>query len=272
MTTSPARTAPTPEEIEAAARILMRAWAPSYLLPGDHPRTDAVDDEDYDDPDEFCGCAGTDEDGESLGCNCAGGCICDSCAYYAYARYKQCWALGCVKVPAFRVVRYSMVDQYVQEPTARGAICPHAEGEKHFCTPDTVYVAAGPRLQILSYSPACSIAHAVELRDERKHPDPRAQYYLEAWTYSPHDRELPGPLPQLREHTRSAHDSTSYTIEKYATGGSLMYWLSSVRRSVALAAWNARLDLERPDDGDDDWDDEVSGPVQEEPSEPDDPE
>lgn len=273
-TSSPAPVKPTPEEIEAAARILMRAWAPGYLLPGDRPKelvAGSADDYDDEDPDDYCGCAGTDDDGESLGCNCGPGCMCDECAYSAYARYKTCWVKGCGKTPAFRVVRFGLVDQHIQEPTTRGAVCPHAEGEKHFCTPDTVYVEAGPQLQEFSQQPACSIAHAVQLRDacQQSRGDGRDLYRVEAWTYSPHDRELPAPLPRLREETRSARDSTTWAIEKQALGGDPGYWLSSVRRHLAVAAWNARLELERPGEDDDIWDDQPSTPVQEEPEWPD---
>jgi hypothetical protein len=181
---------------------------------------------------------------------------------------------GCGKTPAFRVVRFGLVDQHVQEPTKRGAVCPHAEGEKHFCTADTVYVAAGPQLQLYSYQPACSIAHAVELREgmQQHHTSGRDQYNLEAWTYSPHDRELPAPLPQLREQTDDARNAARWAIEKQAIGGDPGYWLNSVRRHLAVAAWNARLELERPGEDDDARDDEPRSPLREEPTEPDWPE
>ncbi|MCX4974269.1 hypothetical protein [Streptomyces sp. NBC_00620] len=263
---------PTPEEIEAATRILMRAWAPGLLLPGGHPKTDERAN-DEDDPDEYCGCAGTDDDGESLGCNCGGGCVCDNCSYSDYARYGRCWTKNCGKKPAFRVVRFGLVDQHVQEPTRLGAVCPHTDGEKHFCTADTVYVAAGPQLQIFDYQPACSIAHAVQLRDtgQQHNTDGRDQYSIEAWTYTPHDRELPTPLPQLRDHLRSAHDSTRFAVKAVATNGDPGYWLTSVRQALALAAWHARRPLEQPDADDADFDDEPSTPVQEEPDWPDAP-
>lgn len=276
-TSSLAPTKPTPVEIEAAARILMRAWAPSYLLPGDHPKevvAGSADDYDDEDPAEYCGCAGTDDDGESLGCNCGAGCCCDDCSYSTYAQYKRCWVKGCGKTPAFRVVRFGLVDQHVQEPTKRGAICPHTDGADHYCTPDTVYVEAGPSIQEFSHQPACSIAHAVQLREAWRQPghEERDLYRIESWTYSPHDRELPAPLPRLREETCSARDSTSFAIQKHAIGGDARYWLSSVRRHLALAAWNARLELERPGQDDDPWDDQPSTPPQEEPTEPDWPE
>lgn len=260
--------APTSGEIEAATRILMRAWSPGTLLPGDSGYDTA---DDVRDPDEYCGCGGTDEDGESY-CNCGGGCVCDSCEHSAYARYRRCWVKDCGKTPAFRVVRFGLVEQHVQEPTERGAVCRHAEGEKHFCTPTTVYVAAGPSVQEYSYQPACGIAHAVQLRDtgRRHNRDGRDQYRIEAWTYTPHFSELPDPLPQLREHLRSAHDNITYAIKRHAADGSPGTWLESLRRNLALAAWNARRELERPGE-DDDFDDEPTGPVQEEPTEPDGP-
>ncbi|WP_328439322.1 hypothetical protein OHA71_23580 [Streptomyces sp. NBC_00444] len=273
-TSSTATPAPTPAEIEAAARILMRAWAPGHLLPGNHPKAnDDGDDYDDQDPDEYCGCAGTDDDGESLGCNCAPGCVCDECSYHAYAQYKRCWVTGCGKTPAFRVVRFRLVDQHVQESTKRGAVCPHAEGEEHWCTGDTVYVDAGPGVQEFAHQPACSIAHAVQLREGMKRHQPEgAQYRIETWTYSPHDRELPAPLPALRRETRSARDSTTWAIGKHAVGLRDTYWLASARQHLAVAVWNARLDLERPGADDDVWDDQPSTPPQEEPSEPDEPE
>ncbi|WP_327403868.1 hypothetical protein OG194_29805 [Streptomyces sp. NBC_01288] len=258
--------APTAEEIESATRILMRAWSPGTLLPGD-PSYDTADD--GIDPDEYCGCGGTDEDGESH-CNCGGGCVCDSCAYYRYARNKVCSVKGCGKTPAFRVVRFGLVDQHVQEPTEKGAVCPHPEGADHFCTSTTVYVEAGPMVQEFDYQPACSTAHAVQLRDSyRQHSQQynrgdRDHYRLEAWTYTPHFTELPAPLPQLREHLRSAHDNITWAIRHHASLGIPDTWLDSVRRNLALAAWNARRELEQPA-ADDDIDDEPSTPVQEEP-------
>ncbi|MEU6376763.1 hypothetical protein [Streptomyces sp. NPDC046909] len=266
-TSSPATTPPTPEQIEAAARILMRAWAPGTLLPGDRGYDTA---DDGTDPDEYCGCGGTDEDGESLGCNCGNGCVCDSCDYYRYARNKRCSVKDCGKTPAFRVVRFGLVDQHVQEPTEKGAVCPHPEGADHFCTADTVYVEAGPMVQEFSHEPACSVAHAVQLRDSQRQNSQqygrgeRDHYRIEAWTYTPHSGELPAPLPALREQTRAASDSTRFAIQRHAKHNDPGYWLSSIRRHLAVAAWNARLEIERPDE-DDDFDVERPGPVQEEP-------
>ncbi|EGX60140.1 hypothetical protein SZN_09466 [Streptomyces zinciresistens K42] len=273
-TTGTALPGPTPQEIEAAARILMRAWAPGHLLPGDHPKDIAAgspDDYDDQDPDEYCGCAGTDDDGESLGCNCGGGCVCDECSYQAHAQYKRCWVKGCGKAPAFRVTRFSLVDQYVQEPTRRGAVCPHPQGTTHWCTPSTVYVEAGPSVQEFAHQPACSIAHAVQLRDACRQSgrDGRDLYRIETWTYAPHDRELPAPLPALRERTSSAREATASAIRQHAAGRRDEYWLPSARRHLAVAVWSARLDLARPGEDHDVWDDQPSTPVQEEPSEPD---
>ncbi len=264
---APLVSAPTPAEIEAATRILMRAWAPGTLLPGD-PGYDTADD--GIDPDEYCGCAGTDEDGESLGCNCGDGCVCDSCAYYRYARNNRCSLKNCGKTPAFRVVRFGLVDQHVQETTEKGAVCPHPEGTDHFCTSTTVYVEAGPMVQEFDHQPACSIAHAVQLRDSQRQQSrkynrgDRDHYRLEAWTYTPHSTELPTPLPQLREHLRSAHDNITWAIKHHASAGTPGTWLASARRNLALAAWNARRELERPDE-DDEFEDEPNTPAQEEP-------
>jgi hypothetical protein len=273
-TSSPAARRPTPQEIEAAARLLMRAWAPGYLLPGDRPKEIAAGgDDDYDeqDPDEYCGCAGTDDDGESLGCNCGGGCVCDECSYQAYAQYKRCWVKGCGKAPAFRVTRFRLVDQQLTASAEQGVLCSHAEGEEHWCTADTVWVDAGPSVQDFAHQPACSIAHAVELREgmQRQQAAEDTLYRIERWTYTPHDRELPAPLPALREQTRSARDATRYAIRKHATGLHDSYWLPSARQHLAVAVWNARLELEQPGEEFDVWDDQPSTPVQEEPSEPD---
>ncbi|MFE2046703.1 hypothetical protein ACFXAZ_38490, partial [Streptomyces sp. NPDC059477] len=257
---------PTTAEIDAAARILMRAWAPDTLLPGNH---------DGEDPDEYCGCAGEDEDGDPLGCNCGGGCVCDECSYQAYAQYRRCWVQGCGRATAYRVVRFAMVEQHVSEPTASGAVCPHAEGEDHYCTPDTVYIDAGPKEQAFGHVPACGLAHAVQLRDfHRRHDTSRTQHRIEAWTYTPHPRDLPAPLPQLHEHTRSAHNVLGLAVGAHtrADHRGTQTWMDTARRYVALAAWNARRPLEHPHDGDqDDRDDEGPGPFQDEPGEPDEP-
>lgn len=265
-TPTPASAGPTAQEIEAAARILMRAWAPGTLLPGD-PGYDTADD--GIDPDEYCGCGGTDEDGESY-CNCGDGCVCESCEYFRYARNKRCSVKDCSKTPAFRVVRFGLVDQHVQEPTDKGAVCPHPEGADHFCTANTVYVEAGPMVQEFSHQPACSIAHAVQLRDSQQQNSQqygrgdRDHYRIEAWTYTPHSNELPAPLPELRGHLSLAHDNITWAIKRHASDGSPGMWPESMRRNLALAAWNARRELEHPAE-DDDFDDEPSGPVQEEP-------
>ncbi|MET8826557.1 hypothetical protein ABZX40_36495 [Streptomyces sp. NPDC004610] len=263
--------APTAEETEAATRILLRAWAPGSLPPG---RDDGDTGGDDGDPDEYCGCAGEDDDGESLGCNCGGGCICEECLYNAYARNGRCWVQGCGKPTAFRVVRFAMADVHVHEATARGAVCPHAPGEAHHCTPDAVYITAGQEEQVFGRTPACSLAHAVQLRDSGLYDTPRRQYRIEAWTYTPHPRDLPAPLPQLRLHARSAHEVLGFAVEAHtrADQRGTQLWLDAVRRSVALAAWHARQPLAHPHDDGDDFDDreDLAGPFQDEPGEPDD--
>lgn len=262
----PAPVKPTAKEIEAALRVLAKAWAPEILLPGD-PGYDEADDSI--DPDEYCGCGGTDEDGESY-CNCGDACVCDSCEYFRYARNNRCWVKDCGKTPAFRVVRFGLADQHVQEPTARGAVCPHPEGAHHYCTPDTVYLAAGPSVQEYSHHPACSMAHAAQVRSslQKHHRGADYLFRIEAWTYTPHDQELPEPLPQLRRLTDGAHDSVKWAVKGYAAKRDTGHWLDSARRKIALAAFHAHRELQPLDTGDD-VDDEPSTPPQEEPDWPD---
>ncbi|MDT0476210.1 hypothetical protein RM863_29205 [Streptomyces sp. DSM 41014] len=257
---------PTAAEVEAAARLLAHAWAPGVLLPGD-PGYDQADTEE--DPDDYCGCAGQDEDGESRGCNCGDGCVCESCEYYRYARRSLCYVKNCGRRPAFRVVRFALTEQHVQEPVASGAVCPHAQGEPHHCTPTTVFIAAGPTVQEYDYQPACSLAHAAELRDrlQQHTPSSNTLYRIEAWTYRPHDRELPSPLPQLASLTDQARDAAAWAVRAHAESRSPAYWLETARRAVALAAFNAAQPLEQPDADDGDFDDQPAGPAQEEPAE-----
>jgi hypothetical protein len=212
------------------------------------------------DDDEGCECAGTDDDGEPLGCNCAAGCVCDACSYHDYARYKRCWAgsvsIGtyCGAAPRFRVVANRVQSGYVQEPTRDGAVCPHPEGTTpHYCTPDTVYYEAGLKQQTVWFQPACSVAHAHDLINaDRKLRGEKSglQYYIERWTYTPHERELPAPLPQVHTHVGGAHVRIGQAITHFAQHHSPGVWLKWTRESLALAAWHANhpLDLDDLDD------------------------
>lgn len=261
---TPAVPLPSQEEIDAALRTLMRAWAPTVLLPGD-PEPEYDEDAPYD----GCECAGDDEYGETRGCNCGPGCSCDSCSYFDYARYKRCWArpdnTACGKAPTLRVVAYEMQNAYVTEPVADGASCPHTEGEPHHCTERTVYYDAGRKEQEYWYQPACSVAHAQALIAGNRSG---LEYRIERWAYTPHESELPAPLPDVRQHTRAAHCAAKWAIESLDRPQTADMWFASVRENIARAAWRAAEPLERPDEDDGTAGDEVPGLVQEEPGDP----
>ncbi|TQE35452.1 hypothetical protein [Streptomyces ipomoeae] len=266
-TTAPAVPVPSQEEIDAALRTLMRAWAPSIPLPGDPEPED--DEDDYYDPYDSCGCAGENEYGERRGCNCGPGCSCEMCEYFDYAQYKRCWArpdgVACGKTPTLRVVAYQMQTAYVTERVADGASCPHTEGQPHQCTEHTVHHEAGQKVQEYWFRPACSVAHAKALIADCTSG---LQHRIERWTYTPHDTELPAPLPDVRERTQAAHSAVKWAIDSLDRPGQTVdVWLAAVREHIACAAWNAARPLERPGD-DDQVDDEPTTPPQEEPTDP----
>ncbi|MEV4858953.1 hypothetical protein [Streptomyces ossamyceticus] len=265
-TTKPAVPVPSQEEIDAALRTLMRAWAPSIPLPGD-PEPEA-DEDDYYDPDDGCGCAGETEDGEQRYCNCGPGCCCESCEYFDYARYKRCWARpdgnACAGTPTLRVVAFQMQTTHVTERVADGASCPHAEGEPHHCTERAVYHQAGRKEQTYWFQPACSVAHAQALIAQN---DSGLEYRIERWSYTPHDTELPDPLPALRERTQAAHSAMKWVLDTLDSPGCVDVWMAGLREHIACAAWNAARPLERPGE-DNQADEEPATPPQEEPSDP----
>ncbi|MFG2679229.1 hypothetical protein [Streptomyces sp. NPDC048392] len=275
---------PTPEEIKAATRVLMRAWQPGLLLPGDPGYADArALDEEFAEEDG-CQCAGTNEDGESLGCNCGDGCTCDNCEHWAYSRAKLCQAgnvsvgTRCTRETEYRVVAYRMQHSSLSAPRTEGQPCPHAgtpEADCH-CTERSVFYESGLHPVTYWTRTACSVPCAKQIvEQEQAWRDQHGtqsdlQYYVERWTYEPHDQDLPAPLAALRTATRMAADRTGYLVSALFRGHdhSLNLRLKWVRESVASSAHCAAEDLlTRPDD--DVWDDEPPTAVQEEPAEPD---
>lgn len=237
---------PSPAEIEAAVRILMRAWSPSTPLPGD-PDVDA--DDVYEEYDNGCGCAGEDEDGADLGCNCGAGCSCTSCEAVAWQWQKRCSAgnalvgMHCGQTVRYRVIAYRLVATSISD-SSEGVVCPHPADERCHCKPGCVFVDAGPLPSVHQYFSACSVAHAQrivarmqEVYDEPDDKPTRLRYRIEAWTYEPHWTELPEPLAALRELTGGARDYVGLAIRD--DGPNVDYWLAAVRENLALAAWRA---------------------------------
>lgn len=260
---------PSQEEIDAALRTLMRAWSPGSI-PADAPVDSAAlaAEEEYE-PYDGCNCAGTDDDGEPLGCNCASGCDCDSCSYSEYARAKTCQAGPCGKATKFRVVGFRLDGGWRSTPDTTQ--CPHRPEDKCPCSGGVVFLDQGARPVTHQTLTACSAAHAralcegmVQVYNEPADMPHRLRWYYEQWTYEPHDTELPGPLPALRERLRSAQSCTKAAVRAVASGGDIELWLRYARQDLARAALHAAKPLERPDE-DDTFDDEVSSPAQEEP-------
>ncbi|MFD5656969.1 hypothetical protein [Streptomyces hirsutus] len=279
--TSTSSPAPTAEEIEAATRILMRAWHPGLLLPGDPGYAEARAEEEEYASEDGCQCAGTDDYGNSRGCNCGDGCSCDSCTYHAYSRNKICQAgnvsvgTRCTRETTVRVVAYRMQHNFLSARRADGVACQCTSPDPCSCTTESVFIKTG--LQPVTYwtRTACSIPCAQQIiAAEMEHRDPRSelQYYMERWTYEPHDQDLPEALASLRTSLRMAHDRVGYLADALYQGrdASLDLRLREVHESVASAAWTAAQPLTTRGSEDDVWDDEVTGPVQEEPADPDD--
>lgn len=276
-TTTPAVAVPSQEEIDAALRTLLRAWAPNYLAPAD-PAVEA-DDEEYYDPYEGCQCAGTDDEGEPLGCNCAGGCTCDSCDHLEHVRAKTCQAgppcpgvdTRCGKATRYRAVGFRLVRDWVGAPVDLG--CGHSPADECPCTDDFVYVDRGPRPRTHQTLTACSPEHAAALIDHMRQTYPesddkptRTRWYIEPWAYKPHDLDLPEPLADVRAAVGSARVCADMAITAHAGGGDTALWLEYTRGDLARAVWHAARPLERPDE-DDQADDDTSGPPQQEPEE-----
>ncbi|MEV0475506.1 hypothetical protein [Streptomyces prunicolor] len=276
---------PTRDEIRKAAWTLMHAWHPGLLLSGDPGYAEArADGEEYD-PFGGCDCAGTDEYGESRGCNCGDGCSCDSCSHYAHLRHKTCQAgavsIGtrCTRETSYRVVAYRMQHDHLSGPRGEGQACPHEGGQQQdacHCTERSVFYESGLHPVTYWTRSACSVPCAQQIiaGAHAARGDNGPQYYIERWSYEPHDLDLPEQLARLRTHTRMARDRTGYLVNALAQGrdAGIELRLQAARESVALAAWSAVAPL-NPREGDEDvWADEVRWPVQEEPSEPDGPE
>lgn len=275
--TEPTTTAPVPvpsqEEIDAAVRTLMRAWSPSTPLPGD-PEQDDVDD--YD-PDEHCTCAGDDEYGESRGCNCGDGCVCDTCDQYRHARAKTCDASPfntgldrhCQHLTRYRVVGFRLSEWWTQSP--EGGECTHAPEDGCPCANGVVFLKYGARPATHQTLTACSVEHAqalmVRMRDAYNEPEDkpnRLRWYFEPWRYVPHYNELPAPLAAVRERIKGAQVCIRAAVKGIADSGDVGPWYGYARQDLARAAWHAAKPLERPDEDDQD-DDEPATPPREEP-------
>jgi hypothetical protein len=268
----------TAEQLQAAVRILMRAWAPTALLPGD----EGYDDQDgYLDPSEYCSCGGEDEDGYEVGCNCGPSCNCDSCRLYAWQMYKRCHGTtdvyACHREPAYRVVSFRMVRTSLHD-ASQSVVCPHTPGAQCQC-PGPVWVDAGVKPQESRWQPACSIAHAQHLLEQIRAydgkiyahaaPEDRPRYRIEPWTYVPHTLELPEHLAALRTTTASAVSNIAHAVEAHGHRRDPFDWLQYAREHLARAAWVAAQPVVDPDDGfDDDSDDPPSGGPMEDPDGP----
>jgi hypothetical protein len=270
---------PSQEEIDAALRTLLRAWAPNFL-PGDGPAMEADDDqEEYYDPYDGCQCAGTDDDGEPLGCNCAGGCTCDSCDHLEHVRAKTCQAgpfcpgleTACRKPTRYRAVGFRLTRDWPAAP--EGAVCAHDPDVGCPCRDEFVYVDHGARPRTHQTLTACSPEHARALIDRMRQvygePDDqpsRLRWYIEPWRYEPHNLDLPEPLADLRAAVGSARVCADMTVTAHGNGGDVELWLTYARGDLARAVWHAARPLERPGE-DDQVDDEPSASAQEEPEE-----
>ncbi|MGW4300381.1 hypothetical protein ACWEHT_11450 [Streptomyces sp. NPDC004646] len=273
---------PSEDEIRTALRTVLHGWYPRLLLPGEHGYTKARAAEDEFDPYDGCQCAGTDEDGEPLGCNCGDGCSCESCEHFRYLRQRVCQAgnpsvgTRCTRETAYRVVAYRMQHSNLGAPRAEGQQCPHQTGAQQdtcYCTAQAVFYESGLYPVTYHTRSACSVRCAQDIVAQEKAwrgEHNALDYYIERWSYVPHDLDLPEELAALRAHTRMAKLWVGQLIEAFAQGkdASLAERLKFARVSIALAAWAAQQDpfgeaeeQERAED---------SGPVQEEPSEPDD--
>ncbi|WP_369043467.1 hypothetical protein [Streptomyces sp. Midd1] len=274
--TESAQSPPTKAEVEAATRILMRAWAPDVRLPGD---PEPVYDPSEDDPYEGCGCAGDDEYGNPRGCNCADNCSCDSCSYYRYRRQMTCSAgdvdgVFCTRQTSHRVVAYAMQHNYLSVPRSAGVACPHETGvqtDTCHCTAKAVFVESGLRPVTYWTQTACSVEHAQAM--VARHTDQRGeqsgvQYYIERWTYEPHSHDLPPGLAELRTQLRTASSGVNWAVDLSFSGrtGALKRQIPVVQRAIAQVALGAVHPLAPVDDvWGDDASEESSPPAQDGP-------
>jgi hypothetical protein len=255
---------PDREEIAAAVRTLVRAWAPGTLLPGD-PGYDQVDD---DDPDGGCGCAGDDEHGESRGCNCGDGCTCTRCEASDWMRSKRCSAgavsIGtrCTAPTKYRITAYRIQRAWRQADP--GTVCAHPPQAKCPCRPGFAFEDLGEEPVTHQRLTACSARHARDVIEQmtKAYGEPadkprRLRFYAERWTYELHRTELPEHTAALREAVRSAADALlwatrepqGYTRVPASDPGS---WNSSALIYLARATWHAAQDPGEPEDPDED--------------------
>lgn len=257
--------------IDAAVATLLRAWAPAA------GRTAAsADDQDDDYYDDGCGCGGEDEGGTPV-CTCGGGCSCVSCEAYAWQRSKVCAAdTGTVRctLPALYRVEFFRLTPTTIRYTTPGAVCRHIEPCE--CAPGQVLVDAGEMPLTYQYLSACSVTHAqllvdrmVQLQAEPADKPGRLRWRIETWTYQPHFTELPEPLHLLRDFVALAAGHVDGAVRAWADPRrDAEGWLKEARGDLARAAHCAAQPLTDPGDEDDSYDDELTGPPQEEPSDP----
>jgi hypothetical protein len=97
-------TPPTPAEIAAAVKTLLKAWCPAVL----QSRLRLPDDVNDLGEGNDCNCAGEDEDGEELGCNCADSCSCEFCLHDRHDRMRTCMVYPCGKPSRLEVIGWTV--------------------------------------------------------------------------------------------------------------------------------------------------------------------
>ncbi|MET7746167.1 hypothetical protein [Streptomyces sp. NPDC005385] len=252
---------PTGEEVEAATRILMRAWAPDVRLPGD---PEPAYDPDEHDPYDGCNCAGDDEYGSPRGCNCADNCSCDSCDYFRYRRQMTCQAgdvngVFCTRQTSHRVVVYAMQHNHLSVPRPAGVACPHETGvqaDPCHCTAKVVFIQSGLRPVTYWTLTACSVEHAQTMVAKRAEQSD-LQYYIERWAYEPHSHDLPPGLAELRTQVRTASSGVQWAVDLSFSGrtSALERQIPVVQRAIAQVVLSALRPLVPADDV---WGDDVA--------------
>ncbi|MFD8936666.1 hypothetical protein ACFV0R_15675 [Streptomyces sp. NPDC059578] len=242
-------TAPTAAEVTAAVETLARAWAPGPSL--HHGDDDAdEDDEDW----AGCGCGGDDEDGEPLGCTCAPGCVCESCAHQEHQRAAHCQArhpsIGgpCTKATEYRVTAYVLAPRWAT--AGEGATCTHAPADCP-CALLGTQVSLGTAPTTVWTRTACSAEHALVLITDAT--DHGLQAHAGRWVYAPHDLDLPDHVATARaelEYAASAARCAALGIAGGRTDGARTWW-AQVRAALARAAVAAVHDPIHGDQEDD---------------------
>ncbi|WP_406398771.1 hypothetical protein [Streptomyces uncialis] len=263
-----ALTAAAPPDVTAAVSTLTAAWAPAPA-PGHQHDDDADDDYDYDDG---CGCAGEDQDGRSLGCNCATNCICESCALREHHRFARCMAgavsIGtrCTMPTRYRITAYRVQPQWTTA-TAPDAVCAHPPADGCPCAVyGTAQVSMGARPVVSWYKTACSPEHALDLVTAHQARGIGLSFHTDRWAYAPHDGELPDQVATVRtqlERAAEAARCAALAVHGGRDEGARQWWLT-MRWALARAAGAAVLDPGHPGDEDDD----DLGPAPEEPDAP----